>query len=317
MKNEIYHFTNASRSNLLEFALQVNSLGATLCFDLEDLFMDPGTESGKVPGSIAEKHKIIDSIRLLAANDNAPAVGIRVNPLSSDELNDDIALLQTLPPEFQINAIFLPKISSPGDLSHFIRLVRLNRIPVRQIIPIIETKEAFGNIETVLKIKSELFTRIAFGHCDFNYSLGIFPFCHQSSARYWEWIKDIQTSCLKHHIRFINSPCLHLKEASPLLHTIAKLDRLFPEGYGQVTLSLFQTKLFHEAWNSILPKAPLMNDGTTGDVNIFAQNVVEQYRAHKRDRTSMAINNAGILIAPQEYLAACRHLEQRRIQYAK
>jgi citrate lyase beta subunit len=313
MKNEIYHFANSSRYDIAEFAEQVYNYRGIICFDLEDQFMELEDTKGLHSDNDAERIKIIESILHLTLNISSDSVGVRVNRLDTNELLKDIYLLRNLPPNFCFNTIFLPKITSAEDVLLFIHLFKTNGIRVKQVIPIIETWDPFDNIENILNLKDELITRVAFGHCDYNLSLDLFPFYHQDSNQYWKWVNQFQPLCQKNNIKFINSPCLQLKNIPLMLHTARNLNQLFPEGYGQVTLSMFQTKTFRNAWGSDIQPQFIDENHKVEDKIAFAISIVERYTKYQHPGSSISVDSEDVLISLQEYISACRYLDSRRI----
>src|SRR3989339_31454 len=89
--------------------------------------------------------------------------------------------------------VFIPKVEHKNDLIHVLNHLKLE---VFEVIPIIETKEGFKNIEQIVSVTDYRFKSIAFGHCDYNFSLGHFPFYHQNTSEYWDWVKYLNDNCI-------------------------------------------------------------------------------------------------------------------------
>ena len=132
--------------------------------------------------------------------------------------------------------IFLPKVHSSLQIKIAVDALISMGINNYELIPIIESHKGIENLVQIMDSFNEHISKIAFGHCDYNYDCNIFPFIHQDSNKYWLWIKKIADR-IGEKILFINSPFLKLNDHTGFTEVLKKLLSI-NEIVGQVTLGL-------------------------------------------------------------------------------
>ncbi|MCX6148931.1 MAG: aldolase/citrate lyase family protein [Ignavibacteriales bacterium] len=302
-----YHFAKATNDKIQEFARSIFELDAVLCFDLEDIVRD-------LPGKKAEKKmhraKVKSSIESIVKYFVKPKVGIRINVFGSKEFYNDIETLESIKSGISLDCIFLPKIESGEEIQKCSEILKNRKIEFLEIIPIIESKKAFNDLEKII-ISSKNFTnKLAFGHCDYNYNNGYFPFYHQDSEKYWEWINFIMSVSEVYNILFINSPYLRLNNDSSFLYMLNRLGQRTNGIFGQITLSLNQVRLcsLHEC-NSLMNTTFINKNEFKIIKKDIAKKIIKEYEANITKDRSFAMNKENrIIISPQEYLAAEKYL---------
>lgn len=311
MESEIkkYHFANPYNNKILELAGKVTGLNTTLCFDLEDF-------NRNVPEKKADKklHReyVLRSIIAIGCSHFRNNIGIRLNNFNSREFYNDIKLLERIKDKVRFDCLFLPKIKTGEDIQGCIKILKKSGIGFSEIIPIIENKKAFNNLSNILYTSRGLIKTVAFGHCDYNYDNGYFPFYHQDSEEYWGWINYMSEVLRHHNILLVNSPYLSLNDGRSFLNMIIRLAGIAGENFGQVTLSLNQIRLcsLYEQNSFIEPAIVTRNISKKATVEEIAETLIEDYENNLTMNRSFSINAERIFISPQEYLSAKKYIKK-------
>ena len=302
-----YHFANPYNNKILEFAGKVTGLNTTLCFDLEDFNREV---SGKKVDKKLHREYVLRSIIIISSSILQNKIGIRLNVFNSDEFYEDIELLERIKDNVKFDCLFLPKIENSEDIEGCIEALEKKDINFSDIIPIIEKKKAFNDLSNIIYTSSGLIKKVAFGHCDYNYDNGYFPFYHQNSEEYWEWINYMIETLEHHNILLVNSPFLSLNDGRSFLNMIKRLSGITAGRFGQVTLSLNQIRLcsLYEH-NSFIQPVPVERDGLKRiNIEETAESLIKDYENNLGANRSFSINTDRIFISPQEYLLAKKYV---------
>ena len=161
----------------------------------------------------------------------------------------------------------------------------------------VETEAGFTALPELLALCDARLGLVAFGHCDYNLSLGHFPFFHHDAPRYWEWLAELDAHLHRAGRQLLNSPVLHLADADLFQDVLGRL-RAHPSATGQITLCLSQT-LACAAPAGPAPARPLAARPPESARPLCAR--FEQARLPGR---AFAIDATRRLISPHEYEAA-------------
>jgi hypothetical protein len=231
-------------------------------------------------------------------------VGIRINSAFSDFYSDDILQISKLSSNHSHINIFLLKISYSTDIVKTVKEIVSNKIQNFEIIPIIESIQGMNNLSSILSNNTQYISKVAFGHCDFNYDCNYFPFHHQDSEEYWNWVKNLIDKC-GNEITFLNSPYLNLNDDDYLVRILSGLKKATNKS-GQITLSLRQSKvcsLFNQQDYELSNK--LESRAREEEVHQFALYLINSFEQYKIDGKNFAIiPDIKKLISPQEYAKA-------------
>lgn len=313
LKIKKFHFARPTNANILEFAKSIYDLDAVLCFDLEDVVRD-------LPDKKIEKklyrERVILCIESIIKSFISSKIGLRVNVFGSNEFFNDVEVLENIKSKVTLECIFLPKIKSGEEIQKCFEILRRRKIEFSEIIPIIENKKSFNDLGKIVCSSRKIINKLAFGHCDYNYDNGNFPFYHQDSEKYWEWVNSIVRVIGDYDMLFINSPYLELNNNSNFLRMINRLSQRTNGTFGQITLSLNQLKLC-----SLYVYNPPMNTTFYNNKNEWnsnlediAKKIIKEYEDNiSKDRSFSFNKEKGIIISPQEYLAANKYLTARNV----
>jgi hypothetical protein len=298
-----YHFANPYNNKIIEFAGKVTGLNTTLCFDLEDF--NRNVSERKVDRKLHREY-VLRSIKTTSSSHLQNNIGIRLNVFSSDEFYEDIELLERIKDNVKFDCLFLPKIENSEEIQECIEVLKKKDIHFSDIIPIIESKKAFNDLSNIIYASRGLINNVAFGHCDYNYDNSYFPFYHQDSEEYWGWINYLTESLQQYNILLVNSPFLSLNDGRSFLNMIKRLSGIAAGKFGQITLSLNQTRLcsLYEHNSFILPVSIGMNGSRRTNIKEIAESLIKDYENNLSTNRSFSVNADRIFISPQEYLSA-------------
>lgn len=297
---KIYQFVDSTKVRELAYINAILNYKAVVCFDLEDSIKTNEINFNKI------RAIVLSDIFEFVINNKNIELGIRINPIKSKFFLDDIIQLSKfLSSQCHIN-FFLPKVSDSLDISTIIDEANSHGLQNFEIIPIIESKQGIENLRSIISNNTGYISKIAFGHCDYNYDCDYFPFHHHDSEIYWEWINEISQTC-GDEITLLNSPYLNLKHDEYLFRILSRLKKVTNKS-GQITLSLRQSKvcnLFNQRDYQLLNIPETTSNEV--DINQFAMNLIHSFEQYKVDGKNFAIiPNIKKLISPQEYAKAKR-----------
>ena len=299
---DIYHFVKYYKGLSLDRLIDKNKSNATLCFDLEDSIQDI-FDSKKNPELKAFYRKLLQSILSSCTTDTASLkIGVRINSGNKKEQALDLNFLNNLQ---TIHTILLPKTESAEQIIDLINELEKNNINYKEIIPIIETKAGITNLESIAKAKSLRIKRIAFGHCDYNLDVKLFPFFHQNSREYWSWIENIVSIIKPYGIKFVNSPFLELNNDLAFEKMLSSLFSICGLGCGQIAMTFDQAMACHKNSGQVIPYfSKLPNRLNMKVEQSFAKKFIELFENGNKDRAFTITDEEKIFLSPQEYLAA-------------
>ncbi len=289
-----YHFAQLREAAFLPYYAAIVGAGGIVCFDWEDSMQVAGDDDA----TRALKHAQRQQVRQLLARPDLAGehLAVRLNAPDTAHYAADIQALRGLP---GLHAVFVPKAEHPDALRQVLRELP---VPVRHVVPIVETTAGFAALPALLAVPDARLALVAFGHCDYNLSLGLFPFRHQDAAQYWDWVAELDAHLQAAGKHLLNSPVLRLAADAHFQAVLHRL-RTYPSAAGQITLCLRQTL----ACAAAAPAAgPPPAAGFTPD---FGPHLTQCFEQHQLPGRFFALDAERRLISPHEYAAAAhQHL---------
>jgi citrate lyase beta subunit len=289
-----YNFTKDIRENFDVFYKKVIDCNGVVCFDFEDSVSSFDNNTNAYKNS--HRKNIIQQLKDNYFEIDLNKIGVRINGVGSENYNYDIENIGDLD---ALNSLFLPKVESSKQIE-----ILLKDLPkgVNEIIPIIETEKGFENIEEILSIKDIRYLRVAFGHCDYNMSKEYFPFYHQNTRKFWQWVTILEYYSELAGKELINSPILNLDDDDLFVQTLLN-NKSFKNITGQITLCLKQTLMCGRKENVLDKSFNLIEEKRNNKFEI-ASEIIDRFERNKLIDRFFAIDEKRIIISPQEYKMA-------------
>ncbi|MEP7145614.1 MAG: aldolase/citrate lyase family protein [bacterium] len=305
---EIYHFINYSKDDIIDYIRKIKNSKAVICLDLEDSIQDifnPQNTSG-----LKELHrKFIRCQNFQGDTLQNVKFGIRINSSFTKEITLDLDLLRELKNKINFNSIFLSKTETPDDIIKLEKKLNEQQIYHEEIIAVIETKKGFVNLNKIISIHGSKLTKIAFGHCDFNFDNNIFPFHHQCSEIYWNWLNEIVCISKANAIGFVNSPYLQLDNDKGFQEMMSRVNIICEKNWGQITLTHHQSLLCRNF--EMMPEVKWKKKNIAFiNLKTYALSVVSSFVKFNNQKGFTITGKKRILISPHEYKAALKYLEE-------
>ncbi|MBS1516299.1 MAG: hypothetical protein JSS63_14800 [Bacteroidetes bacterium] len=306
-----FYFINYNRSDLVSVLKNFSDSSDVICLDLEDSIQDlrhPLNNSSLKNSARNFIRKIFSGLRPLNVN-----FGIRINSYHSKEFILDIKLLSESFLKEKIKSILIPKVESVEEVELIINSLEKTGVNAAEIIPVIETKKGFKNLESIVNLNNLRLRRIAFGHCDFNIDNNFFPFFHQNSRQYWEWVKEFTSIIESAGMQFINSPFLKLQDDYSFQSMLSKLFTHCSSDFGQITLTNRQTQLckkFQPDYKQLNGYRKQLNEN---ECEIYAKELVNDFESYNEGK-GFTISNKRTLISPQEYTSARKFIMNKALK---
>ena len=301
-----YQFVKFKENTFVDFHKQLVEQNTVSCFDFEDSIIDfKSNDTNRY--KIDYRTKVVNLLTNNNGKVNNSWLGFRINEYGLDRYRDDIAALEQLE-GIEFRVLFLANVHSSENLEKF--LEDNKHINFKEVVPIIESNEAFSNIEEIMKFKHPKFKNVAFGHCDYNLSCNLFPFIHQDNPRYWYWVQKFEKLCREEKIGFINSHYLNLNHSSHFKLMLKNVSRFFDD-WGQITLNTQQSSGAYNFKDADLINVRELNMLEDMNITDYAEKIVSLFEKYNPDGRGYTIMpDTKIFICPQEYLAAKRFISE-------
>lgn len=296
-----YFFTKGFPCDFQKSFSEIQEAGGIVCFDFEDSidFSDSSSETGR---KIDHRKKIISWLQSTGLDFFTQKIGFRINSINAILYKSDIEALKSFP---YPASIFIPKTEDKALLEKVLADIGF---PANEVIPVIETVRGMDNLFDILSVSDSRVQNIAFGHCDYNLSLGIFPFAHHDSSMYWEWVKTLCVCCHKMGKGLIHSPVLALNDFAFFNSCLFEAN-LLQASVGQIVLCRNQAEwCIH--FDKHQKNGRSLNQKENLDVCLFAEKLIFDFEKFLLSQRAFAVTPDRILISPQEYRAALQYLNE-------
>jgi len=207
-----YHFVSEPLNNSIKLFKKISSLNGIVCFDFEDSLMNINSNSFLKTLKNQRRAKVSKFFKSNKEKISEIKFGIRINETTTKDYNDDLTFIDTVNKSIKFHSIFLPKIKNSDTINYTEEQLAKYNVSYKELIPIIESKEGMDNIGEIISGAKNKFNKLAFGHCDYNLDNSLFPFHHQNSKIYWQWVNTICKALKKENKMLINSPFLFLDD---------------------------------------------------------------------------------------------------------
>ncbi len=302
---QAYHFVKYNNETTIEHLHKFAETGAVLCFDFEDSIYKLELK----PYYRNSFKQIIENIIPLLPD---VKIGLRINNIT-EELEKDLTTISGC----KINSIFFPKVESAEGIDKIQKLLNVNNVSYDELIPIIESKIGFTNLEKIIRNFTPQMGKIGFGHCDYNLSINQFPFFHQNSVEYWKWIDRLHSIFEPKGLTLINSVYLELGNHSFFQSMLYHLFELFGDNVGQTTLTLEQSKLVKD----FIPtkKSFYFNELLELRLDLkvspnYDRTIIKGFENNNKEKGFSVLDKNRLMISRHEYLAALNYLRKKKLQ---
>jgi citrate lyase beta subunit len=309
MQIQAYQFIKYNENTSIEHIEKVHKTGAIICFDFEDGILNPLEMD--MTSSLKEKARedFNTLYSLIYKFDKDIKVGIRLNNIKTSDFEKDLINIKGK----TFDSIFVPKIEQSVDIQLVLDKLNEFKIEYKNLIPIIESKNGFENLENIIQLNSKL-SKIAFGHCDYNLDIDSYPFFHQDSWEYWKWITVITATIEKKGIQLINSPYLDTDNKTFFCTMLDYITTKKSHFCGQVTLSTRQSELCKSRkYSDNNFTKNLENKNKISANKILALELVNEFEANNKLKGLSKSNNK--FISLQEYIASKKMISDTRFLY--
>ena len=310
----IYQFVKYNSNTNQEHLNKYSGTGAVICFDLEDSAYDwvNPENSGKL--KTGARNNLESVFRIAGQNAGKYKLAVRINADNIHELEKDLECLSGK----HVHSVFLPKTDSPETIICIYNKLRNSDVSFEELLPIIETKNALINLPDIINNAAGYFSKVVFGHCDYNMSIDSLPFFHQKNNEYWKWVNRIIAVISEKNITFVNSVFLDFYNKEFFEKMLSHLHHICKGNFGQVTLTSRQSDSCNNFDKTFKGFKKLIDDRSelsTPDnyPSVIIKNFEDGYKA---DRNTVIVND-NVLISPQEYLKCKDYLHSKNSENQK
>ncbi len=299
-----YQFVKFKEDSFVDFHRQLIEKNTVSCFDFEDSIIDFKTNDSNRYKS-AYREKVIKLFNKFKPRILKNWLGFRINEYGTNRYFDDIEAIKNIG-DIKMRCIFLSNCSSLQILEKFLN--ETENIRYEEVIPIIESNEAFKNLEEIIKFKNPRFKNIAFGHYDYNLSCNLFPFIHPDNPKYWQWIQKFEALCKQENIGFINSLYLNINHIQHFKLMLKNTSRFF-ENWGQITITTEQSNLCYNFKDDEFINLSELNLVGNNSIKEYAEKIITLFEKYNPEgKGYIIIPETNTFISPHEYVAAKRYI---------
>lgn len=291
---------------------------ATVVLDLEDALWDVGDPAATAALKTAGRETLV-----ALARDHAPlfqrhAIGVRINPARGPEAAADFDALARAAAYAPLALVVAPKVETGDELGAIPDLLRRHRVSVRSLVPIVESRVALANLDTLLAAANAAGVRwVIYGHYDFALEAGWWPIPEHSSTRFWDHVAPLIARIEAAGLGYVHPPYLHTHDEPGLLRVLERLAALCRQEFGLLAVGLGQA---HTGQRFAVGGAPApgarrgpLDASSEGDPIALAEHTLATYRTNHRPDTGFALDpRTGEFVPPHAYLAAKRFLAGTR-----
>lgn len=303
---DIYQFIKYNSETTIESIKKKGESGAVICFDLEDSIYNWIDETEG--NNLKQKYRKWLNRIIAGLNEHLTPVkiGIRINSFESGQQQFD---LDSIPRGSKIHSLLIPKVEDSFQIDTVADGLVARNIVVNELIPIIESRKGLINLRNIIGAKYQV-SKVGFGHCDYNLSIGAFPFFHQDTLEYWKWISVIIGVLRIHNIKFIHSAYLNLDDSAFFRSMLSHLHCIAKDNFGQFTLSHQQTLLCNSFTQQITLSEAIAKNRLDLCVNkqMFSS-LISAFEECNKGQGFTVSPDRRILISPQEYKSAKLHFQ--------
>ena len=230
---------------------------------------------------------------------------LRINGIKSKFYKDDIlSLNKNLDNNLNIRGIFIPKVEEYSSLLKIHKTLKLNKKKIK-LIPIIESKKGFKNLEKILAEdnKNKLIFGVHYGHFDFCLNNNYWPFPEPYHKEYWDIIFPIIRSCLKFKKKFIQTPYPLINNPKLFYKSISYIKNNFKNLNLALSLVNFDNRFLKK---KIKKKDKFVVKKMSQDKKYkikFANKIISNYLATKKSKKSFSLSNKRF-IPPHQFISA-------------
>ncbi len=308
MKNiNIFLYISLIRYKALNLILKkFSKYKITLILDLEDSVQDLfSIKKTLLLKKIARQGLIHLSERKIL---NKIPVFIRINSQDSQFFINDLKSIKlSIKKGLNIKGIFLPKVNKYDQI-----IGLYNKIGKRKknfsIVPIIETKKGFKNLEKILIEDKEkkIIKYVHYGHYDFCLDNNLWPFPEPYHFEFWEIIKNINEILIKFKKNYIHTPFPLIENDNIYWSSVNYMSKRLK--INKINLSLVNINMKYIKKGRDLKKINQKKISRDNHYKKkFAEKIIKEYLSKKPNNKSFSLSRKRF-IPPHLYLAAKKFL---------
>jgi citrate lyase beta subunit len=230
---------------------------------------------------------------------------LRINGIKSKFYKEDIlSLNKNLSNNLKIKGIFVPKIEEYSSLLKINKSLKLNEKKIK-LIPIIESKKGFKDLEKILTKdkKNKLIFAVHYGHFDYCLNNRFWPFHVPYHKEYWDIVFPIIKSCLKFKKKFIQTPYPLIDNPKLFYKSISYIKNNFKDLNLALSLVNFDSRFLKKKLKKKDKfKVKKMSQDKKYKIG-FANKIIANYLASKKSKKSFSLSNKRF-IPPHQFLSA-------------
>lgn len=230
---------------------------------------------------------------------------VRINSQISEFYKDDIAIIQKVIKDGSpIKGIFLPKVENYDQIKncHDNLFIENKKTPL--IIPMIETKKGFENLNNILFQDKEynLVKHVHYGHYDYCLDNCLWPFPEPYHYEYWQIVDKIFKIIDHFGKEYIHTPFPLIKNSNIYWSAIDRMHENFNSKSLNITLVNIDLKYMKDPFK--IKKIKLKN--ISKDLKyktFFAKKIINEYINNRSTNKSFSLSRKRF-IPPHLYMGA-------------
>lgn len=309
MMRQIVQYLPLTRPNgTFHFVKKLGAKGIVTILDLEDTAKDVMSESR------TEDLKLIalEGLKQIANKDwtTVPSPYLRINGSNTKYYARDLsAVCELVDAKFEFQGFFLPKVETVTQLESLSNDFDTKGINGSFVL-MIETELGLKNIKNIISKakKMQRDVQFHFGHFDYFFDAGYWPFPRVNEVRYWQIVEKLILPLEAAGLVYVHAPPGDLHDIKGFNEAVTRIAQIAPKlNFMMSTLNydLSICPINNAALTPLI--APVFD---TSNKRAHATSIIRSFEAGQAVKRSFAIFDSRF-IPPQEFLAAKLFMENQ------
>ena len=236
-------------------------------------------------------------------------VGIRVNSLTSGELEYDLDAAHEISQIWNLHCIVAPMIDSPECLQEHRSLLHRKKVLYKTLIPIVETMKGVSNLSLIARHPD--IAEVQYGHQDYCLDAGYWPFFEQNEVAFWDIVSSFIQKVEKAGLSYIHPPVSDISNEALFTQIYTRLQKLCRLPFRIITINHSQTALFNHLKNLPLESSENLLRTTSYSLQDKTDQALYIKKICSTKERNFCIDPmTKKFYSPHKYLAALRFLEE-------
>ncbi len=292
--------------------------GTMAVLDLEDGYLDVRDPAKTSDRRASGRQHLLELCASAKARANGRPVAMRINAAGSEDFWRDLPVVRAVAETFGLSVVILPKVESGDQLRCSHAKLNAEAAEFGGLLPAVETRKGIDRIDEIVATAVEIGSpAIIYGHLDYWFAAGSWPFPNPREGAYWEPVECIAERALSAGLRYVHPPETELRDGALLAGVVARLRKICGDRFDVFSAGMSQTSLLLRLIEGVsssdsrlesLSEQPALEPA---ERKRLANETCDLFEANNRQEHAFSADaRSGRFISPHQYLAALSYLRE-------